>query len=61
VATLEESAGGSGVLLRGYTDAPDWLARLLASLGCRLEVRQPPELRDALRRHAAQIALWAEG
>ena len=59
VATLEESATG-GILLRGYTDNPDWLARILARLGCRLEVRQPPELRDSLRCHATQIALWAE-
>jgi predicted DNA-binding transcriptional regulator YafY len=59
VAILEELAGG-GVLLRGYTDNLDWMARLLVRIGCRLEVRQPPELRDALRRHAAQIALWAE-
>lgn len=59
VATLEEIAGG-GILLRGYTDNLDWLARMLARVGCRLEVRQPPELREALRRHAVQIALWAE-
>jgi predicted DNA-binding transcriptional regulator YafY len=59
VATLEEEASG-GVVLRGYTDNPDWLARLLANLGCRLEIRHPPELRDALRRHAAEIARWAE-
>ena len=59
IATLEETAGG-GILLRGFTDNLDWLARMLARVGCRLEIRQPPELRDALRRHAAQIALWAE-
>ncbi len=59
VATLEETADG-GILLRGYTDNLDWMARMLASAGCRLEIRQPPELREALRRHAAQIALWAE-
>jgi len=59
MATLEELAGG-GILLRGYTYDPDWMARMLASLGCRLEIRRPQELRDALRRHAAEIALWAE-
>jgi predicted DNA-binding transcriptional regulator YafY len=58
VATLEESAGG-GVLLRGYTDNPDFIARLLARLGCRFTIRQPPELREALRRHASQISQWA--
>jgi predicted DNA-binding transcriptional regulator YafY len=59
VATLEAEASGY-VVLRGYTDNPDWLARLLANLGCRLEIRRPPELRDALRRHAAEIARWAD-
>jgi predicted DNA-binding transcriptional regulator YafY len=58
-ALLEEKDENS-VLLRGHTDDLDCMARRLASLGCPLEVRQPPELRDALRRHAAQIALWAE-
>jgi predicted DNA-binding transcriptional regulator YafY len=58
VAILEESA--DGVLLRGYTDNPDFIARLLARLGCCFVIRQPPELRDALRRHAAQITRWAD-
>ena len=58
VATLEECKGG--VLLRGYTDNADYIARLLASIGCRLEIRQPQELRDALHRHAKQIARWAD-
>jgi len=54
VAVLEENEGG-GVLLRGYTDKVDYMAHLLASVGCPFVVRQPVELRDALRRHAAQI------
>ena len=58
VATLEEMPSG-GLVLRGYTDAPDWMARLLARIGCRLTVLQPPELRDALRRHAEEILSWA--
>ena len=41
-AALEEREGG-GVLLRGFTDSVDWMARRLAGLGCSLEVRQPPE------------------
>ncbi len=57
IATLEEVEGG--VLLRGYTDSVDWIARLVASVGCPMEIRKPPELRDALRRHAEQIAFWA--
>ena len=54
VAVLEEEPGG-GVLLRGYTDNADYMARLIASVGCPFRVRQPVELRDALRRHAARI------
>jgi len=58
-AILEEIEG-RGVLLRGYTDQPDWLARLLASMGCAIEVRNPPELRECLRRHAKQVLEWAD-
>ncbi|HEX5323796.1 MAG TPA: WYL domain-containing protein, partial [Capsulimonadaceae bacterium] len=57
MATLEELPD-RGVILRGYTHSPDWMARMLASLGCRLEVRQPTELRDSLRRHAEDIRGW---
>lgn len=57
-ATLEKKQDGH-VLLRGYTDNLDWMARLLASLGCPLTIHRPPELREALHRHAAQIAHWA--
>jgi predicted DNA-binding transcriptional regulator YafY len=59
VATLEEIPDG-GVLLRGYTHDVDWMARLLASIGCAFEIRNPSELRDALRRHAEQITRWAD-
>ena len=58
MATLEELPGGGGVLLRGYTHDPDWMAWMLVSLGCRIEIRQPEELRSALRRHAAAILEW---
>ncbi|BDI28415.1 transcriptional regulator [Capsulimonas corticalis] len=58
VAVLEECE--EGVLLRGYTENLDWIAQLLPSLGCRLDIRHPPELRDALRRHADQIHEWLE-
>lgn len=57
MAAIEELPEG-GVLLRGYTYNLDWMARMLASLGCRLQVRKPPELTEALRRHAAEIASW---
>ena len=33
----------------------DWVVSFLASLGGDLEVREPPELRERLRRHAAAI------
>jgi predicted DNA-binding transcriptional regulator YafY len=53
IATLEEVEGK--ILLRGYTDKPEFLAYLLAGIGCRIEIRQPVELREALRRHAEQM------
>ncbi len=53
VAVLE--AEGEAVLLRCYTNDLPWLARLLASLGCPLIVRHPPELIEALRQHALAI------
>ena len=46
------------LLLRGYTHNPDWMARMLASLGCGLEIRQPLELRDSLLQHAEEITRW---
>jgi predicted DNA-binding transcriptional regulator YafY len=60
MAVLEELPDGR-VLLRGYTHNPDWMARMLASLGCPLDIRQPPELRQSLRRHAEEIIHWLEG
>jgi predicted DNA-binding transcriptional regulator YafY len=45
-----------GVLLRLGADSLDWAAHYLAGLDCRFTVRRPPELRDALRRLAAQLA-----
>jgi len=53
IAVLE--AEEEGVLLRCYTDNLTWIARLLASLGCSLTVRRPPELLDALKQHALAI------
>jgi hypothetical protein len=50
VGPLDEAEGG--VVLRGFTQDLDWLARYLAGLPWPFVVRQPAELRDALRRHA---------
>jgi predicted DNA-binding transcriptional regulator YafY len=58
VALLE--AVPDGVILRCYAQNLDWVAQFLAGLGFRLVVQQPPELRDALRKLAAEIAADAE-
>jgi predicted DNA-binding transcriptional regulator YafY len=58
MATLDPAEGG--VLLRCQVQDLDWLAHFLAGLDMRLVVQRPPELRDALRRLAAQIAELAE-
>jgi predicted DNA-binding transcriptional regulator YafY len=52
-ASLEES--DEGVVLRCTTDSPDWMAHVLAGLECDFVVHEPPELRTALRRLAAQL------
>jgi predicted DNA-binding transcriptional regulator YafY len=58
LATLEQAP--EGIILRCYVEHLDWIARFLASLGCTLIVRQPPELREALQRLAQEIARMAE-
>jgi predicted DNA-binding transcriptional regulator YafY len=58
MATLEPSPGG--VLLRCYVENLDWIARFLVGLSFPMVVRRPPELREALRRLAAEIAADAE-
>jgi predicted DNA-binding transcriptional regulator YafY len=55
--TLEEVEGG--VLMRSSTSDLGWMARVLAGLGFPFVVRRPPELREALRRRAAEIATLA--
>ncbi len=55
---LEEAE--DGVILRSSTSDLDWMARVLAGLGCPFVVRRPPEFREALKRHAARIAALAE-
>lgn len=57
LASLEEAEGG--VLMRGTADSLDGVARLLAGLFCPFVVKGPPELREALGRHADEIARLA--
>lgn len=57
-ATLEETP--EGVVLRAYDDDLEHTARFLAGLGCPLRVRQPPELRAALRRLGEALVGMAE-
>ena len=57
-ATLEETP--DGVVLRDYADSLEWMARSLVGLGCPFVVREPPELRDALRDLAGRVAATAE-
>jgi predicted DNA-binding transcriptional regulator YafY len=50
---LEPQAGG--VLMRGRTDDVAWLAQKLARVSHSFEIREPAELRDALREHALKL------
>ncbi len=56
---LEETPDG-GVVLRSSTSDPDWMASVLAGLRFPFVVRRPPELREALKRKAEEIAVSAE-
>ncbi len=58
VGTLE--AEGEATLLHCYSESLNWLARYLVGLGCPLVVREPPELRDALRRLAQMVLEQAD-
>jgi predicted DNA-binding transcriptional regulator YafY len=48
------------VIMRSSTSDLDWMARVLAGLSFPFVVRRPSELREALRRRAAEIAALAE-
>lgn len=50
---LEPQAGG--VLMRGRTDDVYWLAQKLARVSHPFVIREPVELRDALREHAQKL------
>jgi predicted DNA-binding transcriptional regulator YafY len=58
VALLEEAPGG--VILRCHAQNLDWMARFLVGLAFPLIVRQPDELRAALRTLALEIAAMAD-
>ncbi|MGH8355422.1 MAG: helix-turn-helix transcriptional regulator, partial [Pseudomonas sp.] len=65
VAELGESIGllvpeAGGVLLRTSTDSLSWFARQLARLPFAFEVRQPAELRSAVRACAEQLLRQVE-
>jgi predicted DNA-binding transcriptional regulator YafY len=53
VGTLHEVP--DGVALRGYVQDVDWMARYLAGLHWPIVVREPAELKEALRKHAAAL------
>lgn len=44
-----------GVLLRSRTDDVSWYARQLARLPFEFEIRSPPELSNAVRKHAGRL------
>lgn len=58
VARLSEVDGG--VLLRAHAERLDGMARLLAGLEWEFEIREPDELRAALRDHALRLAASCE-
>lgn len=58
VALLEQES--EGVSFRCYVDNLDWMAYLLAGLRCPLIIREPAELRDAMRRLAQDLTANAE-
>jgi predicted DNA-binding transcriptional regulator YafY len=48
-------ADKDGILLRGSVDDLDWLARQLSVFSFGFMVRQPRELKEALKRHSAKL------
>jgi predicted DNA-binding transcriptional regulator YafY len=55
VAELVEADGGT--LLRMRVGSLDWMAGVLARLGCRFTIHEPAELRDSVRALADRLAL----
>lgn len=58
IAILEQEA--HGVAFRAYVAHLDWVAYELAGLRCPFVIRNPPELRDAIRTLAENIKAMAE-
>jgi predicted DNA-binding transcriptional regulator YafY len=54
MATLEDT--GAGVEARIQVEDLAWMVRFLVNLGTPFVVREPPALRETLRRLAAEIA-----
>ncbi|MDQ2906009.1 MAG: YafY family protein [Ktedonobacteraceae bacterium] len=54
MAILEQTP--DGVVFRCYANHLDWVAYVLAGIGCRLVIREPSELRTALQHLAEHIA-----
>jgi predicted DNA-binding transcriptional regulator YafY len=48
-----------GTLLRMRVDSLDWMATVLAGLGCGFEIRRPDELRPSVRALAERLAAYA--
>ena len=59
-ATVMLEQEEQGIALRAYTSNLDWIAYMLAGLNCPLLIRNPPELRDAMRRLAENIKEMAD-
>ena len=60
IGTALEEASDARVTLRSSTSDLDWMARVLAGLDCPFVVREPPELKEALRRHVKKVTALAE-
>jgi predicted DNA-binding transcriptional regulator YafY len=58
IATLQQAS--DGILMQCSVGNLGWIAHLLAGLDCSFIVRNPPELRDELRKLAEKIAQMAE-
>lgn len=57
MAILEQA--DDGVWMRCYSNRLDWIARFLAALRCPIQIMQPPQLRDEMRRLADSIRALA--
>jgi len=55
-ALAELAADGDGTLLRMRVDSLDWMAGILAGLGCDFTIRAPDELRVRVRALADRLA-----